>query len=57
VRTPAHAWCGASGDLTNYCIVSQNGSWYSLKSSWYSWKLGSGGQILVTQDPVVVCQS
>jgi type IV pilus assembly protein PilA len=33
---------------TDYCVVSQNGSWYA-------WKLGPGGQILVGQTLDNVC--
>ena len=33
---------------TDYCAVSQNGSWYA-------WKLGPGGQILVSQTLDNVC--
>ena len=33
---------------TDYCVVSQNGSWYA-------WKLGPGGQILVGQTLANVC--
>jgi len=33
---------------TDYCIVSTNGSWYA-------WKLGPGGQILVTTNVDHVC--
>jgi type IV pilus assembly protein PilA len=33
---------------TDYCIVSQNGSWYA-------WKLGPGGQILAGQTLANVC--
>jgi len=35
---------------TDYCVVSQNGSWYA-------WKLGPGGQILVGQTLANVCTS
>ena len=33
---------------TDYCVVSQNGSWYA-------WKLGPGGQILAGQTVANVC--
>jgi type IV pilus assembly protein PilA len=33
---------------TDYCVVSQNGSWYA-------WKLGPGGTILVSQTLANVC--
>jgi hypothetical protein len=33
---------------TNYCLVSTNGSYYA-------WKLGPGGTILVSQDEDKVC--
>jgi type IV pilus assembly protein PilA len=40
----------ANGTLTttNYCVVAQNGSWYA-------WKWGPGGQILVSQTLDNVC--
>ena len=38
----------AAPTATNYCIISQNGSWYA-------WKHGPGGQILVTQTLDNVC--
>jgi type IV pilus assembly protein PilA len=52
--TPAAAPTGtgitANGALspTNYCVVAQNGSWYA-------WKWGPGGQILVSQTLNNVC--
>ena len=47
---PVGAGITAAGvpTATNYCIVSQNGSWYA-------WKHGPGGQILVTQTLANVC--
>ena len=52
--TPAPVGAGitAAGapTATNYCIVSQNGNWYS-------WKLGPGGVINVTESLAAVCQS
>ena len=50
VVAPTGAGITAAGvpTATNYCIVSQNGSWYA-------WKHGPGGQILVTQTLDNVC--
>ena len=47
---PAGAGITAAGapTATNYCIVSQNGSWYA-------WKLGPGGQIKVDNVLANVC--
>jgi type IV pilus assembly protein PilA len=39
---------GVGTTPNDYCIVSQNGSWYA-------WKLGPGGQILVGQTLANVC--
>ena len=47
---PVGAGITAAGvpTATNYCIISQNGSWYA-------WKVGPGGQILVGQTLANVC--
>jgi hypothetical protein len=57
---PANTWANASDPgfpqsvtgitptPTNYCVVSQ-------VADWYSWKVGPGGMIQVTQNPAVVC--
>jgi type IV pilus assembly protein PilA len=52
VAAPVGAGITAAGNptATNYCIISQNGSWYA-------WKLGPGGQILVGQNLANVCTS
>jgi hypothetical protein len=59
---PASVWVNASDPgfpqevtgitptTTNYCVVSRVGDWYS-------WKVGPGGTIQVTQSPTVVCLS
>jgi type IV pilus assembly protein PilA len=50
VAAPTGAGITAAGNptATNYCIISQNGSWYA-------WKIGPGGQILVGQTLANVC--
>ena len=50
VAAPAGAGITAAGapTATNYCIVSQNGSWYA-------WKHGPGGQIQVDNVLANVC--
>ena len=50
VIAPVGAGITAAGvpTATNYCIVSQNGSWYA-------WKHGPGGQIQVTQTLATIC--
>ena len=50
VAEPAGAGITAAGDPTasNYCIVSQNGSWYG-------YKLGPGGTIKVTNVLASIC--
>ena len=50
VAAPTGAGITAAGvpTATNYCIVSQNGSWYA-------WKHGPGGTILVTQTLDNIC--
>ena len=49
VGAPAGAGITASGSTaTDYCVVSQNGSWYA-------WKHGPGGTILVGQNLANVC--
>ena len=50
VAAPVGAGITAAGNpsATSYCIISQNGSWYA-------WKLGPGGQILVGQNLANVC--
>jgi type IV pilus assembly protein PilA len=52
VAAPVGAGITAAGNptATNYCIISQNGSWYA-------WKLGPGGQILVGQNLANACTS
>jgi hypothetical protein len=46
---PAGAGITAVGTTaTDYCVVSQNGSWYA-------WKLGPGGTILVGQTLANIC--
>ena len=49
-RAPVGAGITAAGapTATNYCLVSQNGSWYA-------WKRGPGGQILVDNVLANVC--
>jgi type IV pilus assembly protein PilA len=49
VGAPAGAGITAVGTTAiDYCVVSQNGSWYA-------WKLGPGGQILVGQTAANIC--
>jgi hypothetical protein len=50
VTAPTGAGITAAGvpTATNYCVISQNGSWYA-------WKHGPGGQILVSQTLDNVC--
>jgi type IV pilus assembly protein PilA len=50
VAAPTGAGITAAGNptATNYCIVSQNGSWYA-------WKHGPGGTILVSQNLDNIC--
>jgi type II secretion system protein G len=50
VNAPTGAGITAAGvpTATNYCVISQNGSWYA-------WKHGPGGQILVSQVLDNVC--
>jgi hypothetical protein len=50
VIAPVGAGITAAGapTATNYCIVSQNGSWYG-------YKLGPGGQIKVTNVLANIC--
>jgi prepilin-type N-terminal cleavage/methylation domain-containing protein len=47
--TPINA-LGVAPTQTNYCVISQNGSWYA-------WKLGPGGQIKVDNNLANVCGS
>jgi type IV pilus assembly protein PilA len=51
--TPAPTGINALGvapTANNYCVISENGSWYA-------WKLGPGGQIKVDNDLANVCGS